>query len=339
MKLLRLFIIAVASLSGAALCAQDVSVGIQPKLPIGRRGQITGWQLEQMLAAKNREPDKRLAEQLYELELTERLSAPKLTRCEASLPGPEARRALRVLADQSLFLGPPATEIPVIPEPNLQAQRRMAALSVDYASKTIRQLPNLYATKVTNSFQHKDKKPLRWVSKEVAIVRYQDGEEILGSGKFQNGAPGLSTSGEFGPILTAALLDAGQGDLAWSHWEQGVAGPEAVFRYAVATGKSHYRVNGQYPAYHGEITLDPSNGTILRLMFRADPNSSIPLLRADFVIDYGPVELGGKTYICPLKGVALSVAPKLWSLNDITFERYHLYRASARMLAGPSEGP
>jgi hypothetical protein len=211
----------------------------------------------------------------------------------------------------------------------------MVALSVDYASKTIRQLPNLYATKVTNSFQHKEKKPLHWVRTEIAIVRYLDGEEILGSGESQLGTAGLSTSGEFGPILTAALLDAGQGDLAWSHWDQGVAGPEAVFRYAVTTGKSHYRVNGQYPAYHGEMTIDPSNGTILRLMFRADPNSSLPLLRADVVIDYGPVELGGKTYICPLKGVALSVAPKLWSLNDITFEQFHLYRASAHILTVP----
>jgi hypothetical protein len=133
--------------------------------------------------------------------------------------------------------------------------------------------------------------------------------------------------------------DAAQGDLKWSHWEQGVAAPEAVFRYAVIAGKSHYNVKGQFPAYHGEITVDPSNGTILRLVLRVDPIASLPFQRADFVLEYGPVELGGKTYICPLKGVALYMEPKRWLLNDIVFEQYHLYRASAQMLAGPREGP
>jgi hypothetical protein len=345
MKHLMPFVVALVSLTGATLRTQGISASTQPKLPAGQRAlagrQISGEQLEQMLAAVNREPDKELAKQLSELELTERLSAARLTRCEAKLPGPDARRALRALADRSSFLDPPASEIPAIVEPDSEAQRRMIMLCVDYVVKTMHQLPNLYATKVTNSFQHnlKDKKPLHWVSTESAIVRYRDGEEILGSSEFQTGAGGMTTSGEFGPILNAALLDSAQGDLTWSHWEQGAAAPEAVFRYAVIAGKSHYNVNGQFPGYHGEITVDPSNGTILRLVLRADPKPSLPLLRADFVIEYGPVQLGGKTYICPLKAVALSADPKLWWLNDIAFEQYHLYRATAQILAGSGQGP
>jgi hypothetical protein len=342
MKQLMPFVVALMSLTGATLRIQGISASTQPKLAAVQRAlagrQISGEQLEQMLAAPNREPDKGLVKQLSELELTERLSAARLTRCEASLPGLDARRALRALADRSSFLDPPASEIPAIVEPDSEAQRRMIMLSVDYVAKTIHQLPNLYATKVTTSFQQ-DKKPLHWVSTESAIVRYRDGQEILSSSEFQTGAVGMTTSGEFGPILNAALLDSAQGDLTWSRWEQGAAAPEAVFRYAVIAGKSHYNVNGEFPGYHGEITVDPSNGTILRLVLRADPKPSLPLLRADFVIEYGPVQLGGKTYICPLKGVALSAEPKLWWLNDIAFEQYHLYRASARILAGSSQGP
>jgi hypothetical protein len=339
------FVVAFVSLTGATLRSQRISESTQPKLPPGQRvlagRQVSGEQLEQMLAAANREPDTKLAKQLSELELTERLSAARLTRCEANLPGPAAGRALRALADRSSFLDPPASELPTLAEPGPEAQRRMIALCVDYVKQTIHQLPNLYATKVTTSFQHnlKDKKPLHWVSTESAIVRYRDGQELLGSSEFETGAAGMTTSGEFGPILNAALLDAGQGNLTWSHWEQGAATSEAVYRYAVIAGKSHYSVNGQFPGYHGEITVDPSNGTILRLVLKADPKPSLPLLRADFVIEYGPVELGGKTYICPVKGVALSASPKLWWLNDIAFEQYHLYRASAQILAGSTEGP
>jgi hypothetical protein len=318
MKQLMPFVVALVSLTGAALRSPGISASTQPRLPAGQHAlagrQISGEQLEQMLAAVDRAPDKELAKQLSELELTERLSAARLTRCEANLPGPDARRALRALADRSLFLDPPASEIPAIVEPDSEAQRRMIMLCVDYVIKTIHQLPNLYATKVTTSFQHnlKDKKPLHWVSTESAIVRYRDGQEILSSSEFQTGAAGMTTSGEFGPILNAALLDSAHGDLTWSHWEQGAAAPEAVFRYAVIAEKSHYNVNGQFPGYHGEITVDPSNGTILRLVLRTDPKPSLPLLRADFVIEYGPVQLGGQTYICPLKAVALSADPKLW---------------------------
>ena len=305
MKQLMPFVIALVSLTGATLRTQSISASTQPKLPAGQHAlagrQISGEQLEQMLAVASREPDKELAKQLSELELTERLSAARLARCEANLPGPNARRALRALADRSLFLDPPASEIPTLAEPDPEALRRMIALCVDYVKKTIHQLPNLYATKVTTSFLQtlKDKKPLHWVGTESAIVRYRDGQEILSSSEFQTGAAGLTTWGEFGPILIAALLDSAQGDLTWSHWEQGAAAPQAVFRYAVIAGKSHYNVNGQFPGYHGEIAVDPSNGTILRLVLRADPKPSFPLLRADFVIEYGPVQLGSKTYICP----------------------------------------
>src|ERR1700722_4580431 len=116
MKHLMPFVVALVCLTGATLRTQGISASTQPKLPAGQRAlagrQITAEQLEQMLAAVNREPDKELAKQLSELELTERLSAARLTRCEANLPGPDARRALRALADRSSFLDPPASEIP-----------------------------------------------------------------------------------------------------------------------------------------------------------------------------------------------------------------------------------
>lgn len=337
MKLSRLFVIAVASLSGGVLCAQDVSVSIQPKVPMGRRVQITAEQLEQVLAAKSREPDKRLAKQISELDITERLSSAKLSRCEASLNGPDSRRALRTLADRSAFLDPPAAEIPAIAAPDAEAQSEMLALTVKYVTKVVHQLPNFYATRVAASFVQ-DEKLLHWVSTESAIVRYRDGQEISASSEFHVGAA-MTTAGEFGPILVAVLLDSAHANLTWSHWEQGAAAPEAVYRYAVNGGKSHYDVDGQLRGYHGEITIDPSTGSILRLVMRADPEPSLPLRRADIMVEYGPVELGSKIYICPLRGVALSADSKRWWLNDVVFEQYHLYQASARVLPGSSELP
>ena len=85
------FVVVLLSLTGAALRGQNISASTQLKLLAGRRvlvlagREISGEQLEQMLAGSNREPDVKLAKQLSELELTERLSAARLSRCEANI--------------------------------------------------------------------------------------------------------------------------------------------------------------------------------------------------------------------------------------------------------------
>jgi hypothetical protein len=154
------------------------------------------------------------------------------------------------------------------------------------------------------------------------------------------------------------MLDASQSKLVWSHWEQGAAGPEAVFRYAVPAEKSHYQVKAgwciegsvreflrpqEFNGYQGEIAVDPANGTILRLILRAEPKPTDPFVHADIVVEYGPVEIGGKTYICPVRGVALllevdcnlpGTSPGLLqtSLNDVVFHQYHLFGSHSRVL-------
>ena len=96
---------------------------------------------------------------------------------------------------------------------------------------------------------------------------------------------GLSSFGEFGPILSTVLIDLPQGKLAWSHWEQHDATRVAVFGFSVPKAASHYEVRfccvsgdqfRQFSAYHGEITIDPDDGTILRLRYSPTCAKTIP---------------------------------------------------------------
>jgi hypothetical protein len=357
-------------------------------VPCAAAKPVTVDQLEQILSDAHDSPDTQIAAQLSELVLVERLSGARLARCEAGLRGLRSQQALIALADISAFLDPPAAEIPTTARPDAATQRKMIALAVDYVSQTIHQLPNLFATRVTTSFQDNPafdeskmganrrsvpdvliiNKPLHQVGRYSAAVLYRRGKEETHSQSTQSGPQGLTTSGEFGPILTTSLLDAAQGNLAWSRWEQGNAGPEAVFRFVVPAEKSHYDVGycciikghgtrvyfQQRSAYEGEITIDPSNGTILRLSLRASLKKTDPIVKANIVVEYAPVELGGRTYICPVKGIALSLAsevqpgfggteedfpPLQTSLNDVAFEQYHLYHATSRILPADGEEP
>jgi hypothetical protein len=296
---------------------------------------ITAEQLENIVAAAGHKSDAAVAREISGLELTERLSMARFSRCVADLPGPHAKEALLALADMSAFLDPPAAAIPNLAEPDLASQRKIMALAVNYVDMTRHNLPNLFATRTTTTFQQilSSRKPLHSFGKYRARVLYRDGNEKEHSIGHGSEEKGLTTSGEFGPILGTALLDAAQGNLTWSHWEQGAAGPAAVFRYAVNASESHYKVENQTTAYHGEIAIDPSNGTILRIVLRSDPGTDNWLFSvAEILVEYGPVELGGITYFCPLKGIALSEGPQELWLNDVVFEQYHLFRSNMHIL-------
>lgn len=365
-------------------------------LPAFAVKRVTVEQLEQVLTAAHGKSDAKVSQQLSDLELTERLSAADLSRWEAKLPGPESRRSLVVLADLSAFLDPPAAEIPATATPDNGAQRQIMAQVVDYAEQTITKLPDFFATRDTIHFENTPPRlidtgspagsfapyqPLHPVGRSIATVLYRDGREVVepeGAQSENQGSavPGLATSGVFGPILGTVLVDSVHGQMVWSHWERGAAGPLAVFRFAIPREKSHYQVeyccvsrghgNGvfrQFSGYHGEIAVDPVTGTILRLVMKADLKPDEPLLRSDIVVEYAPVEIGGRTYICPAKSVSITLAPLeptnasemqryrgelldnddqtsrenlQMLLNEAVFGNYHLFRAESRILTGGS---
>lgn len=214
--------------------------------------------------------------------------------------------------------------------------------------------------------------PLHSAGQSRVIVTYRDGKEVVESRWAKATSPwkhplGLVTSGEFGPIFSVVLGDAVHGSIVWGNWERGANGPLAVFRFRVPAASSHYVVslparNGEEslrPAYHGEIAIDPHSGAIYRIAIVADPDPSHQDVVTAIMVRYGPVAIGGKTYICPVKGVALSKVPIphrktrsksqqpliLTRLNDTRFTSYHLFRADMTILPGapnllpPAAGP
>ncbi len=351
--------------------------------------RVTAAQLEQLVASLHGKPDGDLAYQIGDLELTERLSAERTARLGAALPGEKSRQALTAIADASSFQAPPAEETPATAAPDIAAQRRIMGLVANYVTKTIPQLPNFLATRATIRFEDTPLvqkpggfipyEPIHQVGTSSVAVLYRDGREVEDQTKRVKAttAQGLTTSGEFGPILGIILLDAAQSKLTWSHWERGPTGLQAVFAYDVPREKSHYEVNyccianpgatvganvvpfRAIVGYRGEMAVDPATGTILRLSAVAALKPDSPVSRADILVDYGPVEIGGKTYVCPVKSVSVTSAqmvqtderyhrplaehmqPVKTMLNDVQFEQYHMFRAESRVLtaeAGESPG-
>jgi VWFA-related protein len=348
--------------------------------------QVTVDQLEQLLTASQTKADPELARQLSDSQLSQQITSTRLLKLRDKLPGAKSRQALTALADYSAFLPLPPAEIPSTSVPDIFEQKRIMSLVVAYVSKAIPQLPNFIATRKTVRFEDTPLlqridyrgftpyEPLHYLDSSSVTVFYQDGREVIESADAKGQKPrptteGLNTWGVFGPILGTMLVDAAQSKLAWAHWENGPTGLQAVFSYSVPKEKSHYAVNyccvaeeaavasaNVHPfqrlvGYHGEITADSATGTILRLTVEAEMKASDPVVKAEIMVEYGPVEIGGKSYICPVRSVSSTRAQTLQldptyrmplaremqplknSLSDVTFENYHVFRSESRVLA------
>ena len=174
-------------------------------------------------------------------------------------------------------------------------------------------------------------------SREISV---RDERDSLPSAVWQEQS-GLISKGEFGSTLGMILADTVKGKVAWSHWEQIAGDPAAVFQYSVPRSASNYEVIGyqqqaaeEYanlrggqgvagigsqlsgpsskilptitrPGYHGSLWLDPATGTILRITIEAEAKDGSPFQRAAILVQYGPVQIGDSTFICPVRSLAL----------------------------------
>ncbi|MGA3134695.1 MAG: hypothetical protein ABSC88_01750 [Terracidiphilus sp.] len=352
--------------------------------------KVTVAQLEQALAAAHGKPDAEVAQQLSGLKLTERLSAARFARLNADLPGEKAKQALVILADSAAFLDPPAAEIPADAAPDPAAARQMLTGIVNYVNITVRQLPNLIAVRDTTGFEDKPQEdvqgptgiatvaamPLHSVGRSSVAVTYRDRQEVVDEKALKHGPKigGFEVKGEFGPILSRVIADALQGKITWGRWEQGAGGKAAVFHYTVPTEKSHYlvqfccvldgynsdgnpnmRIFSENAAYHGEIAFDPASGAILRITMEAELPEGELVSKAAMLVEYGPMEIAGKNYVCPTRSVSILLAHTaqqtgMYSktnykgsektyLNDVVFGQYRRFGSETRILTGDSLAP
>lgn len=299
-------------------------------------------QLAQIVEAGRQTPDADLAQKLVELQLTEQLSSARLAELTGKLPGNKSRTALRIVADQSIFMPPPADEIPGDAAPDAAATRQMLVKVVNYVNTTVRQLPNLMATRTTNGFEDRPREdkltstgieslgylPLHWIGSTSVEVTYRDRREVedksIKAKKEGSGVAGLVTTGEFGPILSTVLADALKGRITWARWEKAPEATLAVFHYQVPEADSNYRVqfcciiNGysadgtpdtqifdERVAYHGDLVFNPADGSIRLLTLEADVPAAGLVAGAGIAIEYAATDIGGRSYICPETSISL----------------------------------
>ena len=367
-------------------------------LSSGAAKQTTADQLKQILTAAQagHRNDQAVLQQLTDLTMTARLSTPVLQQLIAISPGPKTTQALRALADDSAFLPPPPNEILTIAPPAVAQQKAIMAEVIHYVARTLPTLPNFFAARVTEHYveagrydNRQGDLPGGLYSAGVvkSTVAYRDGRETddpsyiradpaakkLKPAKSAAATNGLSSWGEFGPILGVVLVDAAKGKLSWSHWEQQGDKRIAVFQFSVDRAVSHYNVQyccvaphednenaaigtpgqseilRQITGYQGHLEVDPDSGAVLGITIEADLHPDDHIQRAAMMVEYGPVKIGDKTYFCPTHSVSISVSREEEKatpispiisvnrllLNDVQFTGYRRFGSEIAMVDEP----
>ena len=238
--------------------------------------QLTVEELRRMLSdhLSERKSDGDIARQIGDLQLTEQLTGSTVDRLahEFSL-GPKTLLALELLADSSEFLEPPSEERLKKSTPSIFVQQSIIRSAVEYVAGAKQRLPNLIATRITQSFddgplvvsaQGSSSQRLHLHSAGIfkREITYRNGHEVADDPnqvstrtmRHANAPSRLSSWGEFGPLLVTVISDASKGRLIWYRWEKTAGGVAAVYEYHVPQNVSHYVVN--YCCVRGPIGTD-----------------------------------------------------------------------------------
>ncbi|HTQ55731.1 MAG TPA: hypothetical protein VMI94_14790 [Bryobacteraceae bacterium] len=292
------------------------------------------------------EPDVRIYGELADVELTERWDAPEIPDEVGFL----TTERLRIIAARSVFAGPAAGAMVPDPPPPPADRDAILARARRYTQNYIHDLPNFICTRSTTQYDdaaHRYLESRGATSTELVYVRGHESDEpqILDRPACRDIPDGLSSYGEFGSILAALFADNDPAGMTWSHWETIGGRRTAVFAYTLGRKHSHYAITWccwisrhEYQprqtntAYHGEIFMDARTGEVLRLTRKAAPPFGFPTIAADTMVQYAPVGIGGKSYLCPVRSIVVSKAktaqiwPKvIYYLNDTTFTNYRKF--------------
>jgi hypothetical protein len=175
-------------------------------------------------------------------------------------------------------------------------------------------------------------------------ITLNKGQETLPADKTQWGRNRMIQVTDPDPDLANVISEAqASGSIHFVRWEAVNGKPAAVFTYAVNKKKTHMGVHvccfpdieqagrtalpgdpfaapsGNFQTstawspykkdsvpYHGEIFVDPGTGIVVSLITQTEEKSSDMVHQVDERIDYGPVTVGNKSLVLPVRAVIIT---------------------------------
>lgn len=291
--------------------------------------------------------DKRVAEYLRKVQLTNKLDERTAEDLLGMGAGPNTYNALRELVKSSSTLPPPAPPKPKatptpIPPPSEADQRRILDEVREYALGYVKRLPDFICTQVTRRyidpsgmefwqrtdiittrltyFEHKEEYKVLLVNNRMTEIPY----DRLG---------GATSTGEFGTLLREIFEPESETSFQWERWATLRGNRVHVFNFRVSQARSQWRISYQrvqeiVPAYRGLIYVDKDSPAVFRITMEAENiPASFPIQQASTVLDYDFIEIAENSYLLPLRAVMRMREGKFLIKNENEFRLYRKFGA------------
>jgi hypothetical protein len=281
--------------------------------------------------------DKKIAEYLKHVQLTEKLTDPMIEQYMAMGAGARTVHELQVLRDATAKQFPAKTEATTagaasadqpqmtlgakheykpIPPPDSVKQAQILDLFREYALNYTKNMPNFICLEVMDRFVYVPR-----VDREMKIDRLeaqlsytegheqyhmlaQNGKELFSDmDKIQGGSV---SSGEFASMMSEIFEPRSEASFEWLKWGTLRGQRVAEYNYHIDSGHSVFTIrfdNSQriVTAYKGVVEGDPDTGIIYRITFEAvDIPAGFPVREATDILDYGEVQISGNPFILPI---------------------------------------
>jgi hypothetical protein len=318
--------------------------------------KMTVAQLKGMVesSVKLGHPDKKVAEYVKSVKLTEKLDEEAVEDLQAAGAGPKTVEALKALVTSSSSLpaaaaAPPKPVVKEIPPPPPEDAERALKEAQEYAAEYTKKLPNFICTQVTRRYV--DPSGMEFWALEDTIVskltyfeNHEDYKVVLLNNRVMDTSMdklgGATSTGEFGSMMREIFAPSTAAHFQFERWGTLRGHRMYVFSYRVDQPRSQWHVVYEkaydvVPGYKGLIYVDRDTSAIMRITLEAvDLPASFPIQQASSTLDYDLAEIAGTQYVVPIKSVMRLRTGRMLSKNDIEFRFYKKFGAEATIKIG-----
>ena len=293
--------------------------------------------------------DKKVADIVQRVQLTNRLEASRVEDMRILGAGPNTVLALRGLIESSAKLPTPAPPPPPKPivtttqAPAPEDFQKIVQSTTDKARNYSANLPNYICAQVTKRYvDPTGAENWRLVDTIQEQLTYFEQKEnykvVMVSGK---AAPetlkheqlgGATSSGEFGSILNGIFAPETQTEFTWDHLGKWQGRIMYVLAFNVPVSRSGYTIYHQgsqrkiTAGYHGLIYADRDTGMVMRIKMECQEiPPDYPIQKVELDLNYGFIKISEMEYVLPLRSELRSKEGSYLVKNETDFRLYRKY--------------
>lgn len=297
---------------------------------------------------KLHQEDRRVAEYLKKVKLTDRLDDRTVEDLQGMGAGPRTVAALRELSEASASLPAPPPPPPQIvyvppPAPSSIEQAKILAEVRDNALNYSNRLPDFICLQVTRRYVDPRGQDAWYlvdtINERLTFFEHHEdykvvtvNNQVVNLGHFQLG--GATSSGEFGSMLEEIFQPSSATEFDWDHWATLRGRRTYVFSFHVDQAHSKYSIYHQpsklriISGYHGLVYVDRDTLTVMRIKMQADTlPPSFPIQEVSQDLNYDYTKIGDNEFILPLKAELRSREGQYHIKNDVEFRMYRKFGA------------